>query len=444
MAQESAVLSSPRKPSGREDAVRPALGDTHSTRSSLLKRLARRAILDRLESLEEGDLEIREGQWVERFGQASAGFPLRARLEVLDGRFWHRLAAAGSVGAGEAFARGWWTTDDLTAVIPIVARNPHLAAGVDEGFARVARPVRRLLHLLRANSRRGSRRNIAAHYDLSNDFFRLFLDPTLMYSCAVFPHYDSSLEEASVHKLDLVCRKLELGPDDEVIEIGGGWGGFAIHAARHYGARVVTTTISRAQHDLMMERVREAGLTDRITVLEKDYRDLPGALGRRFDKLVSIEMIEAVGYRHLDEYVRVCSDLLEPCGMGLIQAIVIADQNFDDYRRSVDFIQRYIFPGGMLPSLAAITDRLARVTDMRLFHLEDLTPHYARTLQHWRKRFMANRDRIAELGLSPEFQRLWEFYFCYCEGGFLERGIGNVQLLLSKPLNRRLPIASEV
>lgn len=400
--------------------------------------------MDRLVGLTSGELEIREGRQVYRFGRTTADFPVRAQLEVNDPRFWRRLATSGSIGAGETYADGWWSTDDLTAVIRIMVRNPQAAAGIDHGLARALRPLHRLSHLLRANSRRGSRRNIAAHYDLSNDFFRLFLDPTLMYSCAVFPDEESSLEEASLHKLDLVCRKLELGPDDEVIEIGGGWGGLALHAARHYGARVVTTTISRAQHDLMQERVREAGLTDQITVLEKDYRDLPRALGRQFDKLVSIEMIEAVGYRHLDDYFRVCSDLLKPQGMGLIQAIVIADQQFEDYRRSVDFIQRHIFPGGLIPSVAAITDRLARVTDLRLTDLEDLTPHYARTLRLWRERFMANRQLVTDLGLPESFQRLWEFYFCYCEGGFLERTIGSCQLLLAKPLNRREPIGSEV
>jgi cyclopropane-fatty-acyl-phospholipid synthase len=297
-------------------------------------------------------------------------------------------------------------------------------------------PLRWLGHLRKANSRAGSRRNIAAHYDLSNAFFALWLDRTLTYSAGIFPHPGASLEEASLAKYDRICRKLALTTADEVLEIGSGWGGFAIHAAGQYGCRVTTTTISRAQYDLAKERIAAAGLGNRITLLLKDYRLLEGT----YDKLVSIEMIEAVGYEYLDDFFRICSDRLEEDGLMCLQAITIADQVFDRYRRSHDFIRSHVFPGSCLTSLSAMTASLARATDLRLIHLEDLTPHYARTLVLWRERFFANLDQVRALGYPESFIRLWDFYLCYCEGGFAERYIGDVQMVLAKPGNRRVPI----
>jgi cyclopropane-fatty-acyl-phospholipid synthase len=311
-----------------------------------------------------------------------------------------------------------------------------VSTNLERGPARLLSPLHRIAHLLRRNTASGSRRNISAHYDLGNDFFSLFLDETMAYSCAIFSRADSSLYEASVTKFDRICRKLELTADDHVLEIGSGWGGFAIHAAQRYGCRVTTTTISPRQHEFTRRQVEAAGLGERVTVLCEDYRALTGS----YDKLVSIEMIEAVGHEYFDTYFRVCSDRLKPDGMMLLQAIVIPDQRYDRYRRSADFIQRYIFPGGCLPSIGAICRSLGRATDLRLFHLEDITPHYAETLAQWRQRFGANLDRIGKLGFSEDFLRTWEFYFCYCEGGFRERVIGDVQVLLTKPACRRAAI----
>jgi cyclopropane-fatty-acyl-phospholipid synthase len=297
-------------------------------------------------------------------------------------------------------------------------------------------PLNRLYHFLRKNTLEGSRKNILAHYDLGNEFYRLFLDETMTYSCGIFEGPDSSLREASVAKYDRICRKLQLEAGDRVLEIGSGWGGFAIHAVTHYGCRVTATTISERQYDLSRKRFAEAGVSDRVALLKRDYRDLAGS----FDKIVSIEMIEAVGPQYLDTFFNVCSRCLEAHGMMLLQAITIADWAYERYIRDVDFIKRYIFPGGSLPSVAAMTSAAARATDMRLFHMEDITPHYAATLQRWRENFLTNVDRVRSLGFPEPFIRMWKYYFCYCEGGFRERYIGDVQMLFTKPLCRRNPI----
>jgi len=357
-------------------------------------------------------------------------------VHVHDPRFYSEIAFGGSIGAGEAYMQGYWSVDDLTALVRILLQNRAVLDGMEGGAARVTAPLQQALHWAARNTRTGSRRNIAAHYDLGNEFFRLFLDPTLMYSSAVFERAGMTLEEASLAKLDRICRKLDLQPQDHVLEIGTGWGGFALHAARHYGCRVTTTTISRQQHELAQERIAAAGLGDRITLLFEDYRDLAG----QYDKLVSIEMIEAVGHRYYDAYFRQCSALLKPAGMMLLQAITIADQHYDAARKSVDFIQRHIFHGSCIPSVTVMNDAVARVTDMRLYHLEDIGPHYATTLRHWRENLLANLDQVRALGYPEEFIRKWEFYFCYCEGGFAERAIGDVQMLLVKPWARPQPI----
>ncbi|MDZ7617599.1 MAG: cyclopropane-fatty-acyl-phospholipid synthase family protein, partial [Patescibacteria group bacterium] len=340
------------------------------------------------------------------------------------------------LGAAEAFIRGYWTCDNLVELVRIFCRNAAVSAGMEGGPVRLLSPVARLGHWLRRNTTAGSRRNIAAHYDLGNEFFALFLDQTLAYSCAIFSRPDSTLHEASVAKFDRICRKLALKPEDHLLEIGTGWGGFALHAASNYRCRITTTTISQKQYDYTRRLVASAGLGDRVTVLLKDYRDLTGT----YDKLVSIEMIEAVGHQFFGTYFRACSKLLKRDGLMLVQAITIPDQRYDAYRRGVDFIQRYIFPGGCLPSVGAICDSVGRATDMRLVHFEDLTPHYAETLALWRQRFVANHDGVRALGFSDEFMRTWEYYFCYCEGAFRERAIGSAQLLLAKPACRREPI----
>jgi cyclopropane-fatty-acyl-phospholipid synthase len=335
---------------------------------------------------------------------------------------------------------GYWDADDLTSVIRVLLANRAVLDSLETGVARIAAPVQKALHWLNRNTRSGSRRNIAAHYDLGNEFFALWLDPTLMYSSAVFERADMSLEEASTAKLERICRKLALGAADNVLEIGTGWGGFALHAARNHGCRITTVTISREQYELARERVAAAGLSDRVTVLLLDYRDLDAELHGRFDKLVSIEMIEAVGHEFLGAFFAKCSEMLAPHGAMLLQAITIADQRYEQARRSVDFIQRYIFPGSCLTSVTSMSAALTRHTDLRVFDLEDIGPHYATTLARWRDAFIAKRAQIRALGYGEEFLRMWEYYFCYCEAGFIERAIGDVQLLLVKPECRRAPL----
>ena len=369
------------------------------------------------------------------FGQATPG-EFTASLRVTDRRFYRDLMLRGSLGAAEAYLKRYWDTDDLTTMMRVIARNTDVLSGFERGFSQMLRPFRRAWNSMRANSRIGSRRNIAAHYDLSNEFFELMLDPTMTYSSGVFPHPRATLEEASIEKYDRICNKLQLSPEDHVLEIGTGWGGFAEYAARHYGCRVTTTTISENQHRYAETRIRRSGLADRIALLKQDYRDLAG----KFDKLVSIEMIEAVGEKYLPVYFAKCCELLKPTGMMALQAITIPDHRFDDYRNSVDFIQRYIFPGGFLPSMTAIADNLRRTTDFRLCHLEDFGPHYAETLSRWRSNFWDNIEQVRQLGFDEYFQRMWEYYLCYCEAGFLERQIGVAQLVLSRPDCRRDPI----
>jgi cyclopropane-fatty-acyl-phospholipid synthase len=342
----------------------------------------------------------------------------------------------GSLGAAEAYMAGLWSTPHLTSVIRLVILNRKLMDKMDKGWSWLSDPVHKLFHWFRRNTLRGSKENIVAHYDLGNDFYRLFLDETLTYSCGIFEHENSTLEDASIAKYDRICRKLQLHPEDHVMEIGGGWGGFSIHAAKNYGCRVTTTTISDEQYALTKKRIAASGVSHRIRLLRTDYRHLDG----KFDKLVSIEMIEAVGHQYLNTFFKICSRLLKDNGMMLLQAITIVDQVFDAHKRSVDFIKRYIFPGSCIPSIHAIMSAIARKTDLKLFHLEDITPHYVQTLAEWRKRFFHHMDDLRDMGFSDAFIRMWEFYFCYCEAGFAERYIGDVQMLLTKPMCCREPL----
>lgn len=328
---------------------------------------------------------------------------------------------------------GYWTADNLTNVIRLMCLNQSVMDNLEGGYQWFTRPMLRVLHWLNSNTTEGSRKNIAAHYDLGNDMFQLFLDPTMMYSSAMFNAHTKTLQQASELKLKAICDKLDLKPDDHVVEIGTGWGGFAIYAAQNYGCRITTTTISRQQYELAKSRVEAAGLSDRITLLLEDYRHLQG----QYDKLVSIEMIEAVGYQYYDTYFAKVSSLLKPDGLALIQAITIADQRYESAKKSVDFIQRYIFPGSCIPSNTAMLNSITKNTDLRLFDLEDIGPHYATTLRMWRENFFANIEQVRRLNYSEEFIKMWEFYLCYCEGGFEERALGDVHLLLAKPGNRR-------
>jgi len=397
-----------------------------------LDTLARRIVIGQLEKIHHGRLVLREGDSERSFGEPTPDFDVTATLNVKDPRCFSEVAFGGGIGAGEAFMHGYWSTDDLTSVVRVFVRNRDVLTGMDSGFALLTRPVQMAFHWLHRNSQTGSRRNIAAHYDLGNDFYGLWLDERMMYSSAFFEQPDMSLEAASTAKLDRICRKLELGPDDHVMEIGSGWGGFAIYAAQNYGCRVTTTTISRNQYEYARSAIAAAGLEDRVTLLLEDYRDLDG----RYDKLVSIEMIEAVGHQYHDTYFRKCADLLKPEGQMLLQAITIADQYYAQAKKGVDFIKRYIFPGGCLTSVTAMTETLTRVSDMRVTHIEDIGPHYAATLKRWHDRFFEQIDEIRGLGFPDEFVRMWQYYLCYCEGGFMERMIGDVQMHLVKPAAR--------
>ncbi len=405
-------------------------------RSLLGGNLARKLMLGVLEKISTGSLTLRDGDETFHFGKRGAPGEPQAEIVVHNREAYRKVLTGGTIASGEAYIEGDWSSPNPTEVTRLFSAN---MAALDTLQAKQHWYVRAGLavaHAMNRNTHAGSRRNISAHYDLGNDFFRLFLDPTMMYSSAIFEDPAHSLETAAVAKLDEICRQLELSPDDHLLEIGTGWGGMAIHAASRYGCRVTTTTISREQYDHARLEVARHGLSDRVTVLCEDYRQLTG----EYDKLVSIEMIEAVGHDFYRSYFQCCSKLLKADGKMVIQAITIPDQRYDRARRSVDYIKRYIFPGGCLPSLAVIAQHIAEDTDMQLVHLRDITRDYARTLAHWRERFLANLDSVRKLGFDERFIRMWEFYLCYCEGGFIERAIGTAQLLLAKPGARRKPL----
>jgi cyclopropane-fatty-acyl-phospholipid synthase len=400
--------------------------------------LGRRALLAALARLQHGELRVLDGGREYRFGRRTEHCALTATVQVLDERFYARTAFGGAVGAGEAYIHGDWSCDDLTALIRIMVVNRAALSQMERGLARLSRPLRQGFHRLRRNTVSGSARNIAAHYDLGNELYALMLDETMAYSCGIFADETTTLAQASRAKFDAACRKLALGPSDHLLEIGTGWGGMALHAASHYGCRVTTTTISQAQYDYARERIAAAGLADRVTLLLEDYRALKG----QYDKLVSIEMIEAVGANFLDTFFGQCSSLLAPHGAMLLQAITIQDQLYAEALRNVDYIQRFIFPGSFIPSINAMVQSICRATDLKVFHLEDIGPHYARTLAEWRHNFFAQLAQVRRLGYPDSFVRLWEFYLCYCEGGFAERQLGDVQMLLTKPACRRAPITA--
>jgi len=401
-------------------------------RPGWIDRFARAAVLRRLDGIRGAALALRDHEGERLLGDPDAS--LRAKVEVLHPAFWSAVAFRGSVGAGEAWIDGQWTSDDLTAVVRALVRNRAVLDGLETGLARVAAPTLRIFHALRPNSVAGSRRNIAAHYDTGNAFFSLFLDPTLTYSCAVFDGPETTLEEAQVAKVDGICRRLGLRPSHHLLEIGTGWGYLAIHAARHFGCRVTTTTVSREQFALATQRAARAGLADRVTVVLRDWRVLEGT----YDRLVSVEMVEAIGWRLLPAFLAACARLLRADGVALLQSITIADAHYDRARRSVDFIQRHVFPGSCIPSVGSLAAAAAR-TDLRIAGIEDIGPHYARTLREWRLRLLARADEARALGHDDRALRLWEFYFSYCEGGFEERALGDAQILLAKPGARLAP-----
>ena len=354
---------------------------------------------------------------------------LQVVIYVNDPNFYRQVLISGTVGGGESYVRGDWYADNLTAFVRILVINMHVLQATQKGFASLAKPMFQWFLWTTQNTKRQAQKNISAHYDLSNQLYRLFLDESMMYSCAVYSEQAQDLYQASLHKLSRICQKLDLQPDDHLLEIGTGWGGMAIYAAKEYGCRVTTTTISQQQYDYASAWVEKLGLSDRIEILLKDYRDLDG----QFDKLVSVEMVEAVGEKYLPVYFKHCGQLLKPNGRMLIQSITIVDQRFKEYANSMDFIKRFIFPGGCLPSVQVIADQLSKRTNMVVRHIEDIGLHYARTINDWRERFFSQLDAVKKLGFDEQFIRLWEYYLCYCEGGFKERSISTIQLLCSKP-----------
>jgi len=391
----------------------------------------------RLAGLEHGRLEVLEaGQRVvlgasnpDGRGQGDSGdFPV-ATIEVLDSVCWRAIATGGALGAAESFMDGQWRSPDLAGLLRLMLRDEDVLQGLGGPLSALGGFSRWVGHALRRNTRSGSRRNISAHYDVGNDFFQLFLDPTMLYSCAFFPSEDTSLEEASIAKLDRLCELLQLKPGLHVLEIGSGWGACAIHMARKYDCKVVSITISERQHAEAVRRVKAAGLEDLVEIRMQDYRDTGG----QFDRLISIEMIEAVGAQYLGLFFNRCSELLKPDGLMALQAITITDQAYRDAVRRVDFIKRYIFPGGFLPSVEAIMGAVRRRTDFRLVRMEDIGSHYVRTLRLWAEALQQEWQAARELGYSEEFLRMYEFYFRYCEAGFAERTIGDAQMLFAKP-----------
>ena len=388
--------------------------------------LARKIIRHKLASLSTGCIAIQDSI---DYWQSDASAEPDIKLSVHDMRFYFDVIIAGSNGAASAYRDGYWSCDNLTGLFQLMVRNIQNTDDLESGFASIGNWWLRRRHKARSNTRDGSQKNIHAHYDLGNDMFELFLDPTMTYSSGIFLDKDSTMEEASIEKLDRICRKLDLQPHHKLIEVGSGWGSFAIHAAKNYGCHVTTTTISTKQYALAQDRIYEHGLEDKIEIILCDYRDLNG----EYDKLVSIEMIEAVGHDFLPEYFSKCASLLKDDGQMLIQGITMPDQRYKQYLKTSDFIQQFVFPGSCVPSLTAMIGAITAASDLRVNHIEDIGLHYARTLRCWLEKFMTNEESIRQHGYQDDFIRLWEYYLCYCEAGFKERYTGVVQLLMNKP-----------
>lgn len=394
-------------------------------------KLWRKIVLRLLGQLQQGYLVVKEnGQVIGRFGDKNSD--LTAEIDIQTSAFYRKFLFGGSIGAAELFMDESWTTSNLTHVIQVFARNLPALDAAEAKLSWLLLPLQKVQHWRRNNSKRQAKENISAHYDLGNDLYRAFLDPAMQYSSAVYPDASATLAEAQQYKLKRLCDSLELTADDHLLEIGTGWGGMAVYAAKHYGCRVTTTTISEEQYRYTQELIAQENLGDKITLLKRDYRDLEGT----FDKLVSVEMIEAVGRKYMPTFFKTCSRLLKPEGKMALQAITIADQRMKSYANSVDFIQKYIFPGGFLPSLTMMSEMFTKHTDMVMRKVEDIGFDYARTLADWRDQFNQAHPSLIAHGYDERFGRMWNYYLCYCEGGFLERTVSAVQLVATKPLCR--------
>jgi cyclopropane-fatty-acyl-phospholipid synthase len=397
-------------------------------RSETLDRVCKYILVKKLSDIKTGYLVIKDPHTTHTFGDKYS--PITANVTIHNMNFYSRTVLGGSIGNAESYVDSDWEVDQLTNFIRIFVLNRHIVEGVDGGLGKILQPFQKIIHGLKSNTIKGSRENIKAHYDIGNNFFELFLDKTMMYSSAIFKDASSSLEEASLNKIRIVCENLKLKATDHLVEIGTGWGSLAIYAAENYGCKVTTTTISQEQYDFTLQKIKEKKLENRITILFEDYRNLSGT----FDKLVSIEMIEAVGLDNLDTYFKKCSSLVKENGLLFIQAITIRDHYYEKAKTSVDFIQRHIFPGSGIPSVSAIMDSIKENTDLVLIEQKDFAEDYAQTLHHWSKNLEVNKEQITNLGYPAFLYRLWQFYFSYCEGGFRERAIGLSHLLFSKPL----------
>lgn len=404
---------------------------TSTSDASFIDKTCRKIFLQCLQSLPLGLLTIQEnGSTIAQFGDKNDS--LRATVNILSPKAYKPLLLGGSVGAGEAYMDGYWTSDDVTSVVQVFARNLPTLDEWENKFKWLTMPIMKVQHFARRNTAAQAKKNIEAHYDLGNKLYTRFLDNTMMYSSAIYPDVNSSLHEAQNHKLKTICDKLMLNESDHLLEIGTGWGGLAVYAAKHYGCRVTTTTISEEQHAWAQEWIQKENLSDKITLLKRDYRLLEG----KYDKLVSIEMIEAVGKEYLGNFFDKCSSLLKDDGLMLLQSITIDDRRYDSYASSVDFIQKYIFPGGFLPSQYQLNSHLKRYSNLMIRDLHDIGLDYAKTLNHWYEAFIDAKDALLKDGYDERFVRMWTYYLKYCEGGFLERTISTVQLVLSKPHHR--------
>ncbi len=393
-----------------------------------LDKRCRNIVFSVLAKLQYGQVEIIDNGQHFLFPEVVGSDSLRGRINIHDASVYRDFVKGGSIGAAEAYIAGKWSSPDLTAVIRIFARGQQQTDALEKQKPWLTKLKYALLHRRNRNSQAGSKKNILAHYDLGNELYTRFLDPEMMYSSAIYPDENADLAQAQLHKLDTICQRLDLKESDHLLEIGTGWGGLAIYAAQHYGCKVTTTTISDAQHEYAKNRIEQLGLTDKITLLKQDYRELTG----EYDKLVSIEMIEAVGYEYLPSFFQQCNERLKKGGKLLIQSITIADQRFEYYKYNVDFIQRYIFPGGFLPSITALSENLTKHTDLVTETIDDIGLDYAKTLAHWREAFLASWSELTPFGYDEQFKRLWLYYFAYCEGAFIERSTSAVHLVARK------------
>jgi cyclopropane-fatty-acyl-phospholipid synthase len=399
---------------------------TKAIETTKIASFSKRIVFSLLKKLTAGHIRLIENGTEAMFGDSHAD--IKATITIHDQKAYSRILWGGSIGAGEAYVEGLWSSENLVDVIRLFSRNLAALEKHEQRFGFLLNIINMVKHRLNRNSKAGSRTNIAAHYDLSNEMYRFFLDDAMQYSSGIFPHETTTLEEAQQHKLKTICEALNLTEDDQLLEIGTGWGGLACYAAKNYGCHVTTTTISDAQFDLAKQRINDENLSHKITLLKKDYRDLTG----QYSKIVSIEMIEAVGHKFMPTYFGMLDQLLKPGGKSFIQAITMNDQRYDSYVNNVDFIQRNIFPGGHLPSVSVICDLLKNNTNMYMKQLSDYRIDYARTLSAWRASFLDNREAIQSLGFNDDFIRLWEYYFSYCEGGFRESAIGLAHIELIK------------